>query len=58
MVGVQDPSYIVQHKQVIVVSVNYRLGPLGFLVTEDLEGNFGLQDQKMAMEWVQENIRA
>ena len=45
-------------KNVIVVSCNYRLGALGFLVsTEDgLYGNYGLNDQKMAMQWVQDHI--
>jgi len=35
-----------------------RLGPLGFLSTEDLEcpGNLGLKDQQQAMRWVHENI--
>lgn len=61
MMGVQDPAYIVQHKSVIIVAVNYRLGPLGFLVTpgkDGLRGNFGLLDQRMAMQWVQKNIKA
>lgn len=42
----------------IVVSLNYRLGALGFLVsTEDgLYGNYGLDDQKMALQWVKDNI--
>ncbi|XP_077262131.1 carboxylic ester hydrolase [Temnothorax americanus] len=42
----------------ILVTVNYRLGPLGFLSTEDLEcpGNLGLKDQQQAIRWVQENI--
>lgn len=35
-----------------------RLGPLGFLSTEDLEcpGNLGLKDQQQALRWVHENI--
>lgn len=42
----------------VLVTVNYRLGPLGFLSTEDLEcpGNLGLKDQQQAMRWVHENI--
>ncbi|XP_067207617.1 carboxylic ester hydrolase isoform X2 [Linepithema humile] len=45
-------------QDIILVTVNYRLGPLGFLSTEDLEcpGNLGLKDQQQALRWVQENI--
>jgi para-nitrobenzyl esterase len=43
----------------VVVSLNYRLGILGFLATTDgLEGNFALQDQRVALQWVQRNIAA
>ncbi|XP_047488696.1 uncharacterized protein LOC125039021 [Penaeus chinensis] len=44
---------------VVVVAVQYRLGLLGFLSTEDavLPGNLGLKDQAMALAWVKENIR-
>lgn len=44
---------------VIVVSLNYRLGALGFLVSvsDGLYGNYGLADQKLAIQWVQNNIR-
>ncbi|XP_012525770.2 venom carboxylesterase-6 [Monomorium pharaonis] len=43
---------------VILVTFNYRLGPMGFLSTEDevLPGNMGLKDQSMALRWVSENI--
>ena len=45
---------------VLVVTLNYRLGALGWLVSSDdgLLGNFGLMDQKIAMEFVKENIQA
>lgn len=51
---------------VIVVTVAYRLGPLGFLALPELtaesargsSGNYGLRDQIAALEWVQRNITA
>ncbi|ETN60643.1 carboxylesterase [Anopheles darlingi] len=45
-------------KDVIVVTVYYRLGPLGFLYLPEagIEGNAGLKDQLMALRWVNENI--
>lgn len=56
-----DYYYGPQHlldKNVILVSGNYRLGPLGFLSTETTEcpGNFGLKDQVEILKWVQRNI--
>ncbi|XP_045188629.2 neuroligin-4, X-linked-like [Mercenaria mercenaria] len=43
---------------VVVVTINYRLNIWGFLSTGDdyLPGNLGLWDQKMAIEWVHNNI--
>lgn len=51
------PEYFLDH-DVVLVSGNYRLGPLGFLSTEDqnVSGNFGLKDQMAILEWVQQNI--
>ena len=46
----------------VVVGVNYRLGALGFLATDEMRaadgpaGNFGFLDQVAALEWVRDNI--
>lgn len=41
---------------VIVVTAQYRLGLLGYLVLENEEGNYGLLDQALAYSWLKENI--
>uniref|UniRef100_A0A0R3R888 Carboxylic ester hydrolase n=1 Tax=Brugia timori TaxID=42155 RepID=A0A0R3R888_9BILA len=45
-------------KDVIVVTIQYRLGFLGFFTTNDeiCPGNFGIWDQIMALKWIKENI--
>ena len=54
------PKNIMNAQNVILVTINYRLGILGFLSTEDevLPGNFGLKDQVTALKWVNRNIKA
>ncbi|XP_048415108.1 bile salt-activated lipase-like isoform X2 [Stegostoma tigrinum] len=55
-----DGREIATRGKVIVVSFNYRLGPLGFLSTGDTNapGNQALWDQHMAISWVKRNIAA
>lgn len=50
-------------KGVVLVTINYRLGPFGFLVTEEMAkegngaaGNYGLLDMVAALRWVKANI--
>ncbi|KFB48522.1 AGAP005834-PA-like protein [Anopheles sinensis] len=56
---VVGPEYIMDTGRVILVTIQYRLGVLGFLSTGDAAapGNFGLKDQTLALQWVQRNIR-
>ncbi|XP_055700011.1 juvenile hormone esterase-like [Phlebotomus papatasi] len=52
------PEYLMDNGEVILVTLNYRLGILGFLCSGDdaVKGNFGLKDQQMALQWVATNI--
>ena len=44
---------------VIVVTLNYRLGALGFLATDSLlSGSQGIKDQVLALQWVNKHIKA
>ena len=51
-------TYLAANNGVIVVNLNYRLGALGFLATDELRGNYGFLDQQLALRWVQDNIQA
>lgn len=54
-----DPAALVAEQHVVVVSVTYRLGLLGFLGNgEDIPANLGLLDIVAALRWVRENIAA
>ena len=60
-----DGSSLVRRGNVVYVSMNYRLGALGYLnfgqfstPERPFEGNLGLRDQIAALEWVQRNIAA
>lgn len=53
-----DPSDLISKVgvglQAIVVSIGYRLNIFGFLACSSLNGNFGLWDQRLALEWIHE----
>lgn len=69
-----DPGYDAARlveEDVVVVTLNYRLGALGFLAHETLtdeheqltgeqgeSGNYGLWDQRMALAWIRDNIES
>uniref|UniRef100_A0A1B0GPC5 Carboxylic ester hydrolase n=1 Tax=Phlebotomus papatasi TaxID=29031 RepID=A0A1B0GPC5_PHLPP len=52
------PERILEHQEMVFVTINYRVGIMGFLSTEDevVPGNMGLKDQVVALQWVKENI--
>lgn len=69
--GTADPyfdghNFVKDNPDVILVTINYRLGPYGFLHLSHLEDgadypdaqNLGLLDQRLALKWVKENIAA
>lgn len=58
--SIYDASTLSGFGNVVIVTVNYRLGPIGFLATDDdtSKGNYGLWDQQMALQWVHDNIRS
>ncbi|XP_053742789.1 cocaine esterase-like [Synchiropus splendidus] len=53
-----DGSALAAYENVVLVSIQYRLGLLGFLSTGDehMAGNWGMLDQVQALKWVQEHI--
>ncbi|WP_307864869.1 carboxylesterase/lipase family protein [Myceligenerans salitolerans] len=61
-----DGEALASTGEVIVITINYRLGVMGFLSHPDLatessygaSGNYGILDQIAALEWVQQNIAA
>ncbi|WP_082902309.1 carboxylesterase/lipase family protein [Mycobacterium adipatum] len=61
--GMYDSRWFVDRGDIVVVTLNYRLGALGFLAHPALGpagavGNYGLADQQAALRWVRDNITA
>ena len=61
-----DATHLASSADAVVVTVNYRVGALGFLAASDLDdadarhvsGNYGLLDLQMALRWVARNVSA
>lgn len=62
-----DMSHLVKtsvdmEKPIIGISINYRLGVFGFIAGQPFRDrgatNLGLQDQRLALRWIQENVRS
>uniref|UniRef100_A0A3B1JIA6 Neuroligin 3b n=1 Tax=Astyanax mexicanus TaxID=7994 RepID=A0A3B1JIA6_ASTMX len=56
--NIMDGSVLASYGNVIVITLNYRVGILGFLSTGDqaAKGNYGLLDQIQALRWISKNI--
>lgn len=52
-----DGQYLAGAEDVVVVTLNYRLGIFGFSGAPGLSPNVGLLDQRLAVEWVRDNIK-
>jgi para-nitrobenzyl esterase len=53
---VYDGARLAARGDVVVVSLSYRVGLLGFLHTEGVPANLGLRDQVRALRWIQDEI--
>ena len=69
--GFYNGNALASSQDVIIVAANYRVGAFGFLAHDALQnenspenggdgstGNYGIQDQRIALQWVQDNIAA
>lgn len=56
-----EGSYLSNRARLVVVTINYRLGAFGFFNGNtdggSFGGNQGLKDQRLALQWVQSNIK-
>ncbi|CAI5443647.1 unnamed protein product [Caenorhabditis angaria] len=56
--GLYDGKELATRGNVIVVNINYRVGPFGYLYLghEDVPGNMGMLDQQLALYWIRDHI--
>ncbi|CAF1420460.1 unnamed protein product [Adineta ricciae] len=60
--AIYESELLVNNTNIIIALIQYRLGVLGFLATgngpNDIKGNYGILDQRLAIAWVKNNINA
>ncbi|KAI6243936.1 COesterase domain-containing protein [Aphelenchoides fujianensis] len=57
--GNEWPGHVLASRGIVVVAINYRLGAFGFMSLGDTDtGNYGIQDQRCALTWIQQHIAA
>uniref|UniRef100_A0A6J0U495 Carboxylic ester hydrolase n=1 Tax=Pogona vitticeps TaxID=103695 RepID=A0A6J0U495_9SAUR len=57
---VYDGRFLTYTQKIVLVSISYRVGAFGFLAllgSQEAPGNMGLLDQRLALQWVQNNIQ-
>jgi para-nitrobenzyl esterase len=55
---IYDGSNLAKRGDVVIVTINYRLGALGFLYIPGITANVGMLDQIVALKWIKDNIDA
>lgn len=57
--GNEWPGHVLASRGLVVVTINYRLSAFGFMSLGDSKtGNYGIKDQRLALQWVQQHIAA
>ena len=56
--AIYNGQFLSERGNIVVVTINYRLGALGFLYVPGKTANVGLLDQSLALKWVKENIES
>jgi para-nitrobenzyl esterase len=51
-----EGSHLAKNNDVVVVTINYRLGPFGYFNHEQFDSNVGCLDQVAALNWIQKEI--
>ena len=55
-VTMYDGSVLASTQDVVIVTIAFREGALGFLAVGAIPGQWGILDQRLGLEWIQDNI--